>query len=204
VTAYRVETERLVVRSWDPRDAQLLKTAVDASLDHLTEMPWRRFEPQTLDEKVELLRQMRGKFDLGQDFSFGIFDARESEVLGGIGLHPRGGIGAQAREIGYWINVAHIGRGYATEAAAALVRVGFTIEKVKRIEIHTGPANVRSQAVARKLGFTLEATLRARAEDSKGNPRDTMIWSLFADGYAASPSAARALRAFDAAGRAIA
>jgi hypothetical protein len=35
---YRIETERLVVRCWEPRDAPLLKEAVDASLDHLR--PW--------------------------------------------------------------------------------------------------------------------------------------------------------------------
>lgn len=199
--AYRIETERLVVRCWEPRDAPLLKAAVDASLDHLRDMPWRRFEPQTLDEKIELLRQMRGKFDLGHDFTYGILDAHEQQALGGTGLHTR--IGPGAREIGYWIHVAHIGRGYATEAASALVRVGFEIDKLQRIEIHIGPANVRSQAVARKLGFHHEATLRARAEDAAGQPRDTMIWSLFADDYAQSPSVMRPLRAFDAAGRQI-
>jgi RimJ/RimL family protein N-acetyltransferase len=201
VPAYRIETERLVVRCWEPRDAALLKAAVDASLDHLREMPWRRFEPQTLDEKIELLRQMRGKFDLGQDFTYGILDAREQQALGGTGLHTR--VGGGAREIGYWIHAAHVGHGYATEATAALVRVGFELEKLQRIEIHCGTANVRSQAVARKLGFHHEATLRARGEDATGQPRDTMIWSLFADEYAQSPSASRTLRAFDAAGRQI-
>jgi RimJ/RimL family protein N-acetyltransferase len=201
VPAYRIETERLVLRCWDPRDAPLLKASVDASLDHLAEMPWRRFEPQTLDQKIELLRQMRGKFDLGVDYTYGILDAREQEALGGTGLHTRAG--ADAREIGYWIHVAHIGRGYATESTAALVRVGFEIEKLRRIEIHISPANVRSQSVARKLGFQHEATLRARAQDAAGQPRDTMIWSLFADDYPKSPSATRPLRAFDAGGRQI-
>ena len=197
--AYRIETERLVLRCWDPRDAPLLKAAIEASLDHLSEMPWRRFEPQTLDEKIELLRQMRGKFDLGQDFTYGILDTREQEALGGTGLHTRVGVGA--REIGYWIHGAHVRRGYATEATAALVRVGFEIEKLKRIEIHIGSANLGSQGVARKLGFHHEATLRARSENAAGQPRDTMIWSLFADDYPKSPSASRPLRAFDAAGR---
>ena len=38
---YRIVTERLVLRCWEPRDAAALKEAVDASLDHLRPwMPW--------------------------------------------------------------------------------------------------------------------------------------------------------------------
>jgi len=122
-------------------------------------------------------------------------------VLGGTGLHMR--VGDRAREIGYWINVAHLNRGVATEAAAALTRVGFEIDRLARIEIHCGPHNTRSAAVARKLGYTHEATLRERAIDAAGNPRDTMIWTLFAADYPRSPCAGRELEAFDAAGRRI-
>jgi hypothetical protein len=59
----------VVARCWEPRDAPLLKEAVDSSIDHLLPwMPWAAGEPQTLDEKVRLLRRFRGQFDLGQDF----------------------------------------------------------------------------------------------------------------------------------------
>jgi RimJ/RimL family protein N-acetyltransferase len=120
-------------------------------------------------------------------------------VLGGTGLHTR--LGDRAREIGYWIHAAHVNRGLATEAAAALTRVGFELERVARVEIHCGPHNARSAAVARKLGYTHEATLRERTADAAGNPRDTMIWTLFAADYPGSPCAGQKLEAFDAAGR---
>src|SRR5439155_22043403 len=62
---YRIETERLVIRCWEPQDAPLLKEAIDSSLDHLRPwMPWAREEPQSLAQKVELLRHFRGRFDL--------------------------------------------------------------------------------------------------------------------------------------------
>lgn len=199
--AYRIVTDRLILRCYDPRDAPALKAAVDASLDHLTEMPWSRDEPQTLDQKVALLRQFRARFDLGEDFVYGIFHRDDTTVLGGGGLHRR--VGEYALEIGYWIHAAHINRGLATEAAGALTRVGFEIERLARIEIHCGPHNTRSAAVARKLGYTHEATLRERAVDTAGNPRDTMIWTLFAADYPRSPCAGQRLEAFDAAGRRI-
>ena len=52
---YRIVTERLVVRCYDPRDAPLVKEAIDSSLDELRAwMPWAHDEPKPLDEKVEL------------------------------------------------------------------------------------------------------------------------------------------------------
>lgn len=197
--AYRIATDRLVLRCWQPSDAPLLKEAIDSSLDHLRAwLPWAQEEPQTPAEKVALLRRFRGMFDLDQDFLYGIFARDESRVLGGTGLHTR--VGVHAREIGYWIRADAEGQGYATEAVAALTRVGFEIEKLERIEIHCEPANERSAAVARRLGYELEATLRGRARDANGRPRDTTVFTMFADAYVSSPAAEISLAAFDAAG----
>ena len=108
-------TERLVVRCWEPRDAPLLKEAVDSSLEHLRPwMPWAHDEPQPLEAKVELVREFRGRFDLGQDFVYGIFSADESEAVGGSGFHTRHGEGIF--EIGYWIRASRAGEGLCTEA----------------------------------------------------------------------------------------
>src|SRR4051794_2265381 len=197
--AYRIETERLVVRCWDPADAALAKEAVDSSLDHLRRwMPWAHDEPQTLEEKVELLRRFRGMFDLGDDFVYGIFTRDERRALGGTGLHLRRG--AHAREIGYWIRADAEGRGYVTEAVAALTRVGFELDALERIEIHCEPGNTRSTAVPRRLAYVHEATLRGRVRDADDRPRDVMVFTLFADGYAASPAARADVAAFDVAG----
>ena len=199
---YRLETERLVIRCWDPRDARLLKEAIESSLDHLRPwMPWARAEPTTLDEKVKLLRRFRGLFDAGEDFVYGMFDPDESEVVGGTGLHTR--VGDDAFEIGYWVRASRAGEGLATEAAAALTRVAFAVCGADRVEIRTDPENERSAAIPRKLGYALEATLRGRASTAEGEPRDTMIWSIFADDYASSPCARASVEAFDAMGRKI-
>jgi len=190
----------MVIRCWDPRDAPKLKAAIDGSLDHLRVwMPWAFQEPQPLEAKVEFLRRKRGQFDLGQDFGYGLFDRSESEVLGGSGLHPR--VGPDAREIGYWIRGDQANRGLCTEATAALTKVAFTIDRVRRVEIHCDPENAASFAVARKLGFEHEATLKERLATQDGRMRDTMIWCLFEAQYLASPAAAAEIEVFDAAGQ---
>jgi len=200
--AYRIATDRLILRCFEPRDAEALKSAVDASLDHLARwLPWAREEPQPLDAKIELLRQFRGKFDLSKDFVFGIFDREERALLGGAGMHAR--VGADAREIGYWIASAHEHRGFATEAAAALTRVGFEVEKLARMEIHCDPANVRSAAIPQRLGYTHDATLRARLPRPGGTMGERMIWSMLGGEFASSGASRFPCEAFDAIGRRI-
>jgi RimJ/RimL family protein N-acetyltransferase len=194
---YRIVTERLVLRCRDPHDAPLLKDTVESSIDHLLPwMPWAANEPQSLEEKVELLPQFRGKFDLGQDFTYGIFDRDETNAVGSTGLHTR--VDTEAYEIGYWIRVERTGEGLATESSAALTRVAFELTAVERIEIRCDPANERSRAIPRKLGYTEEATLRRRLHHPE--PRDVVIYSLFREDFPSSPAASVTIGAYDAAG----
>lgn len=198
--AYRLTTPRLVIRCWDPRDAPLLKQAIDESRDHLKPwMGWAHGEPQAVAAYVQRLRGFRAQFDLGQDFSYGIWDRDERRVLGATGLHLR--LGEGAREIGYWIHRDHLRQGLATETTAALTRVAFEIDGVRRVEIHVDPRNAPSAAIPQRLGYTLEAVLAQRLEAIEGEQRrDVMIWTLFAQDYPASPAARAVVEAFDAAG----
>jgi RimJ/RimL family protein N-acetyltransferase len=195
---YRIETERLVVRCYEPRDAPLLRDAVDSSLEHLRPwMPWAEEEPQTLEQTVQLLRVFRSAFDLGDNFVHGIFSRDESELLGGTGLHPRlepGGL-----EIGYWVRASSTRQGVVTESTAALTRVGFEICGADRIEIRIEPQNDASKGVPRKLGFVEEATLRRRLPGRAGGRlHDVMIFTLFREDF--DPGIAPGIRAFDARG----
>ena len=200
--AYRVETERLVIRCWEPRDAKLLKKAVDDSREHLRVwMPWADDDPEPLAVVIKRLRQFRAMFDLDKDYVYGVFSSDETQVVGGSGLHTR--VGENAREIGYWIHVNHINHGYATEVSAALTKVAFEIDGMDRVEIHCSPLNLASASVPRKLGYVHEATLRRRGPIKDGEPVDSMIWSMHAADYPCSMPAQMDLQAFDATGNVI-
>jgi len=199
---YRIESERLVLRCWEPDDAPAVKEAIDSSLDHLRPwMPWAADEPQSLDEKVELLRYFRGEFDLEKNFVYGVFDRDESRVVGGSGLHPRGGDGSL--EIGYWIRADSIGQGFATELTAVLTRVGFELVGLERVDIQVDPANDVSQKIPRKLGFTLEGRLRRRLPPkADGEPRrDALLFTMVREELPGSPCLAYDYKAFDALSR---
>lgn len=201
-TIYCIRTPRLVVRCWQPADAPLLTEAKNSSKVHLLPwMPWAQAEPSDLPTNLALIRTWRAEFDTDRDYVYGIFDRAEARVLGGAGLHMRSG--KNAREIGYWVRADAINRGYATETAAALTRIGFESLGLARIEIHCDVRNVRSAAVPARLGYVHEANLRRRAI-SIDMAADSMIWTMFADEYPASPAAHVAVEACDALGNRVA
>jgi len=197
--AYRIETERTVLRCWQPTDAPLLSAAIKASLEHLQAwMSWAAGEPKSLEERAGLLRVFRAAFDKDEEYVYGIFNRDESAVIGGTGLHRRDG--GNCLEIGYWIHVDYTNRGLATEISAALTKAAFAVQQVDWVEIRCDPNNIRNASVPRKLGYTFEATLRKRRTTPQGKVEGTMIWSIFADEFPASPAAGAKIRAFDALG----
>lgn len=201
---YRIETNRLVIRCWLPSDASLMKEAVDTSLEHLRPwMAWAHYDPQPIEDKIELIRGFRSRFDAGDDFTYGIFSRDEREALGGTGLHTR--VGDDAFDIGYWVRFSAVGNGLATEVAAILTRVAFGVAEVERVEIRVDPANEASCRVARKLGYVEEARLRRRLPGVVPNSpkRDVVIFSMLAEEFADSPAntMSAGVVAFDAAGR---
>jgi RimJ/RimL family protein N-acetyltransferase len=194
--AYRIHTPRLVLRCWSPADAVLIQDALVSSIDHLMPfMPWADKEPVPLQERIGHLRSFRSKFDLGQEFIYGVFDQDEARALGGSGLHTRGQ--TNVLEIGYWIRKDATNQGYATELSMALTKVAFEIHNIHRLEIRCNPTNVYSAAIPRRLGFTHEGTLRKNYA-FRGDFTDTMVWSLLDDEYPSSPSASVDIKAFDA------
>jgi RimJ/RimL family protein N-acetyltransferase len=190
-----------VIRCYEPRDAPLLKDAIDSSLEHLRPwMPWAEHEPQTLEEKTALLRTFRSEFDAGENFVYAIFSADESEQLGGSGLHPR--IEPGGLEIGYFVRASATRQGIVTESTAAVTRVGFEVCGADRIEIRIEPGNEASFGVPRKLGFLEEATLRRRLPGRAGGPlRDVTIFTMFREDL--DPELAKGIRAYDARGEQV-
>jgi RimJ/RimL family protein N-acetyltransferase len=198
-TVYRIETERLLMRCWSPADARALRTCLDDNDRHLRPwIPFMKDEPRSLEQTAEWLRSIRASFDLRQNYRYAVFDPDGEKLLGENMLLGRAGQGAF--EIGYWTDRHAVGKGFATEATCALIRVAFDIEKADRLEIHCEPENAASAAIPLRLGFTHDATLPKRAPNSEGKVCDLMIWSLFAEDYPATPAADITMQAFDCLG----
>jgi [ribosomal protein S5]-alanine N-acetyltransferase len=84
---------------------------------------------------------------------FSMVDRDDGRVIGSCGYKgPPGADGVV--EIAYGVDPAHRGRGYATEAARALVAFAFGSGSVRLVLAHTLPESNASTAVLRKCGFT--------------------------------------------------
>jgi RimJ/RimL family protein N-acetyltransferase len=172
-----IETARLRLRCWEPSDAILLKDAIDSSLAELHAwVDWTLEHPMPVTRLAAQLAVMRDRFVAGEDWALGIFDLQGPSVLGGAGLHPRGS--KDRVEIGYWLRSDATGQGFALEAAAALCAAAFDRTDVSRIDILCDVHNLRSAAVARRLGFALADTFTQPFVTSRATKRETQRWTL--------------------------
>ena len=79
-------------------------------------------------------------------------------------------------EIGYWLGKNFQGQGLVTNGVKSLVRHAFTEWRLNRVVIRCATANIRSQGVPKRLGFTLEGTLR-QAHHVNGEFQDLHVYS---------------------------
>lgn len=194
--AYRLETERLLLRCWSPEDAPVLRQALDKSDQHLRPwIPFMKDEPRTLEQTVDWVRTHRSNFDTDQMYRYGVFLKDSGELVGENMLLSR--VGPGGLELGYWTHVDFGGNGFATEATCVMIRVAFELAGVERVEIHCAPDNAASAAIPARLGFSHEATLKDRAPDTEGNDHDLMIWTLFRENYPGSKASEVRVRAYD-------
>ncbi|MBZ5646009.1 MAG: GNAT family N-acetyltransferase [Acidobacteriia bacterium] len=98
--------------------------------------------------------------ELGAVFAITLLDT--GELCGAVGLHPDP-VHPRA-ELGYWIGVPYWGRGYATEAARAVLAYGFDVLKLHRIWANHFKDNAPSGLVLRKLGMRYEGCSREHIE----------------------------------------
>lgn len=106
--------------------------------------------------------------------AYAVVDAGSDVLLGAISLDPAGDGNGQ---IGYWVAREARGNGVATRALRLLARWGLAQGGFARVQLLTEPANVASQRVAERAGFTNEGLLRSYS-DLKGRRRDMLMWSL--------------------------
>lgn len=173
----RIETARLVLRPLAPDEAELLHDAIVVSLDELKRwMPWAVGEPKPLGETRRYIAESAAAFEAGEDFTYLVLSADESEVVGSTGLHPRCGEGCL--EIGYWVRSDRAGRGYATEVTCALTRIGLGLDGVERIVIECDPENRASRRIPERLGYTLVEHRVRDVTGPDGAWRDTLRYEI--------------------------
>ncbi|MBH5336676.1 GNAT family N-acetyltransferase [Streptomyces pactum] len=169
-------TERLVLRPHTPSDVPAVHAACqDPDIPRWTNVP-SPYTREHAEDFVCRIAPQGWRDDTAYDFAVTTRD--EGVLVGAVGLVRLNLLAAPERqaELGYWTAKEHRGRGYTTEAGRALARWAFTELGVERLEWYAEVGNAGSRAVAQKIGFRMEGTLRARLLHG-GSRRDGWVGS---------------------------
>ncbi len=179
--AMELRTQRLVLRELALGDAE---AANRYERDPLVTR-YQSNDVYTLEESRAYIERSLESSRLEPRLTFDLAVTLEGTFIGRVGLDVRDVPNKQGM-LWWVIDPAHQGKGYATEAAAALITFGFEIKRLHRIFVDVDPRNVTSIRVAEKLGMQREAHLRQNCF-LKGEWVDSVILAILEHEWAASP-----------------
>jgi len=118
------------------------------------------------------------EYEAGEGATFAVVEQAGGALVGACGLRINARF-AHA-EMGYWIAEHAWGRGYATEAAGAVLRYAFTQRGLHRVFAHHLTRNPSSGRVLQKIGMRREGLLRGHVR--KGDVfEDVVVYGVLAD-----------------------
>jgi ribosomal-protein-serine acetyltransferase len=172
---FALERDRFL-RPLEEADADELHALIDRNRDQLAR--WSQWAAdQTPTQTLGFIRNARAKESDNAGLQRAI--VAEQRIVGIVGFR---GIdwAHESAEIGYWLDRAHQRRGIMTSAVATLVDHAFESWQLNRLEIRTDVENIPSRAVAERLGFRYEGTLRQAYRVSGDRYSDHAVYSLLA------------------------
>jgi ribosomal-protein-serine acetyltransferase len=143
----------------EERDAGELYALIEANRDHLA--PWMAWAQNPSEaDTLEFIRASRRQLDARTGLQMALLDG--PRIAGVVGFHtvdwPN-----RCASIGYWLSRERQGEGRMTAAVRTLVEHAFGALELHRVELRADVVNARSRAIADRLGFREEGTLRGAA-----------------------------------------
>lgn len=150
-----IVTPRLVLDAIRPGDGKELCEAKLETWDELHPwMPWAHGKKKdvTEEESETVARQKHADFILRKEL---MMVGREKETGKAVIFSGFNELEWRLRQIqiGYWVRKSAHGKGYAVEAANALLRYAFAALPVSVVSIRHAEGNQYSRAVIERLGF---------------------------------------------------
>jgi ribosomal-protein-alanine N-acetyltransferase len=147
-----LETERLRLRRFRLEDIDAMHAAFGSA------QAMRHWSTPPLKTRAETARRARGMMKIdAQDqwLRWAIARRRDDVCIGMINYFARNVV-SRRLELGWILAPRHQGKGYAREAARAVIRYCIDVIGTHRIEATIMPENVASIRLAESLGFRLE------------------------------------------------
>ena len=167
-----LETERLRLRPFTFDDEVAVFALVsDPEIARFVRFEAHRNRAETR-AFLELVFECYGR---GDPFAWAIVLREDTRLIGSCGFVSQAPERKSA-EIGYWLGKPYWGKGYAVEAALALVRFGFEQMGLERVEAKCFNENRAGQRVIEKLGMNFEGT--DRSERIKGAYPELKVYGI--------------------------
>lgn len=175
-----LSTKRLLLRPWTMDDVEAFYLYA-SSPEVGPAAGWKPHE--SLEESREILEKWTGR-DY-PDIIFALEEKDTGSIVGSIGLHTdtHRARNAKCRMLGYCIAKEYWGKGFATEAANAVMDYAFQRLQVKLLTVDHYVDNMGSRRVIEKCGFRYEGTLRRALQIYDGSYKDTCFYSMSAAEY---------------------
>ena len=148
-----IETQRLIFRKLRVEDTEDLFRIYSNSE---TMKFMGRGSASVDEERGHIQRHIENYYDT---FGFGLWATvlkEHNRLIGRCGLLFQEIEGRKEPELAYLLDFNYWGKGLATEAARAIIKLGFEQYKFKRIIAVINPQNMSSIRVAEKIGMTYE------------------------------------------------
>jgi RimJ/RimL family protein N-acetyltransferase len=187
--SYPIATERLLLRPFEPGDLDAI-VAIHGDPEIVRYVPW---DVRGRDELRDVLREKAQRTviaKVGDGLNLAAVTADGGELVGDMSLIWRSDE-HRTGEVGYLLHPAATGRGYATEAARALLRIGFEALGWHRIIGRIDARNDASARVLERLGMRREAHL-VENEWLKGEWTDEVVYAMLDREWSASHADAAA------------
>jgi len=173
-----IRTERLVLRTVTLDDLDALRYYTDPEVCRY--LPFPVADEEALAKRV---RNMAARVAPSEpEEALALAAVHDGTLVGDLmlRLHTRADdrTPPAVAEIGWAFAPSYAGRGFATEAATALVDLAFGHYPLHRLVAHLDPRNVRSAALCERLGMTREAHLRKAWPEADGTWTDDVIYGL--------------------------
>jgi hypothetical protein len=172
VTPRSLETVRLLIRPFQEEDADaFFACCQNPNLGN--NAGWAPHK--TIEESRKILQDVF----IGQENIWAMILKDTQQLIGSIGIVPDPKReNPQVRMLGYWLDEAHWGKGYMTEAVQAILNYGFNELQLSLITANCYPHNKRSQQVLERNGFIYEGVLHQAELIYNGNIFDHLCYYL--------------------------
>lgn len=174
-TRFSLGISNYTIREATYEDATAIYEAIDRNRDDLrTWLPFVDTLTSVADEQSFLASVLQVPYKQREP---AFILEKGTEVCGLCGFHFSD-FANYRTEIGYWLLPSHRGQGVVSEAVRDLCHWAIRAREIHRIQIRCAVENHSSNAIPRRLGFTLEGTERDGERLVSGLYTDIRVYSI--------------------------